>query len=95
MCSNHKEERLVAIHRSTSRAAMTVEAGDTMVYSPCSHLKSGSAQWVVHVAPPPLSSATCTLMLKRHGYSNDYIPFPTGRIDMIFSSRYDMQQLKF
>ena len=32
MCSNHKEERLVAGHRSTSRAAMTVEAENTMQY---------------------------------------------------------------
>ena len=32
MCSNHIEERLVARHSSTSRAAMTVEAEDTMQY---------------------------------------------------------------
>ena len=90
MCSNHTEERLVARHRSTSRAAITVEAENTMVYSPCSHLKSGSAQRVVHVAPPPLSSATCTLMLKRHGCSNNYTPFPTSRIEMILSYQYDI-----
>ena len=74
--------------RSSSRAATSVEAGDTMIHSPVPHPTSGSAQWVVSRSASAKSSKAN--WLRWDCYCGSYTGFLLVNFKMHFAYRHDI-----